>query len=239
MSDVFSTLYAIDVSQNLEKKSDNSDLLYLKWSHAWATVKEKYPEANYKIHRFGEAQLPYVFDPETGYMVFVDVTIENITHSMWLAVMDGANKAMKAEPYTYIVGKGEKQREKTVEAATMIDINKTIMRCLVKCLGMHGLGLSLYYGESMSPEVKKRLEEEAEKEVKRLEELTAANAKIIELGKTFPENDRETVFDVIRKYTADGKKNPNGIRTIEDSKACFEELKKLKTEKENIKEGAN
>jgi hypothetical protein len=45
-----------------------------------------------------------------------------------LPVMDNKNKAMKKQAYTYQTSYGEK----TVEAATMFDINTAIMRCLVK-----------------------------------------------------------------------------------------------------------
>ncbi|HAP8004334.1 TPA: DUF1071 domain-containing protein, partial [Enterococcus faecium] len=48
-----------------------------------------------------------------------------------------------------IVGKIEKR----VEAATMFDINKTIMRCLVKNLAMFGLGLYIFAGEDMPQDV--------------------------------------------------------------------------------------
>ena len=72
-------------------------MTYLPWPYAWSEVKKKYPTATYKIHQFGEKQLPYVFDEGVGYMVFTDVTINELTHTMWLPVMDGANKAMKSE----------------------------------------------------------------------------------------------------------------------------------------------
>jgi hypothetical protein len=39
--------------------------------------------------------------------------------------------------------------KKTVEAATMFDINKTIMRCLVKNIAMFGIGLYIYAGEDL------------------------------------------------------------------------------------------
>ena len=39
--------------------------------------------------------------------------------------------------------------EKTVNAATMFDVNKAIMRCLVKNLAMFGLGLYIYAGEDL------------------------------------------------------------------------------------------
>ena len=45
--------------------------------------------------------------------------------------------------YTYSTRGGDKQ----VEKATMFDVNKTIMRCLVKNLAMFGLGLYIYAGE--------------------------------------------------------------------------------------------
>lgn len=38
-------------------------------------------------------------------MVYTSVTIEGISHEMWLPVLDGANKAMKAVPYTYTTPK--------------------------------------------------------------------------------------------------------------------------------------
>jgi hypothetical protein len=59
--------------------------------------------------------------------------------------MDGANKSMTNKSYTYQTKYGEK----TVEAATMFDINKTLMRCLTKYLAMFGLGLYIYAGEDL------------------------------------------------------------------------------------------
>jgi hypothetical protein len=81
-------------------------------------------------------------------MVMTEVTIEEQTLEMWLPVMDGANKAMKNKPYSYTTRYGEK----SVEAATMFDINKTLMRCLVKNLAMFGMGIYIYAGEDL-PEV--------------------------------------------------------------------------------------
>ena len=143
----FDKLYGINVNEHTEKKND---LTYLSWAWAWAEVKRVYPNATYSIKKF-ENSLPYVYDENSGYMVFTEVTIEGLTYEMWLPVMDGANKAMKSAPYTYKTKYGEK----TVEAATMFDINKTIMRCLVKNLAMFGLGLYIYAGEDL-PEVEEK-----------------------------------------------------------------------------------
>lgn len=142
---VFDTLYSANVNEHTKKvESDyGKPLTYLSWCWAWAEVKKHYPDANYEIEKFNG--LPYVFDELTGYMVYTKVTIEGITHEMWLPVMDSKNKAMKATPYTYQTKKGER----TVEAATMFDINTAIMRCLTKNLAMFGLGLYIYAGEDI------------------------------------------------------------------------------------------
>lgn len=140
---VFEELSKVDLGDHIEKKNG---LSYVSWAFAWAEFKKRYPDATYTVWK-NENNLPYVYDG-LGYMVFTSVTADGQTHEMWLPVMDGNNKAMKAEPYTYKTKYGEK----TVEAATMFDVNKTIMRCLVKNLAMFGLGLYIYAGEDL-PEV--------------------------------------------------------------------------------------
>lgn len=144
----FDVLYAVNVNEHVEKKKE---LSYLSWAYAWAEVKKCYPNANYEIKKFGENNLPYIFDENTGYMVFTSVTIDGVTHDMWLPVMDSANKAMKSKPYTYDT---KFKKGLAVEAATMFDINKSIMRCLVKNLAMFGLGLYIYAGEDLPEEDK-------------------------------------------------------------------------------------
>lgn len=139
-NNIFSILSAINVNDKVEKKEK---LTYLSWTYAWTEICKKYPDANYEIKMFDN--LPYVYDENTGYMVFTSVTIENLTRQMWLPVMDGANKAMKKSPYTYKTKFGDK----TVESATMFDINKTLMRCLTKNLAMFGLGIYIYAGEDL------------------------------------------------------------------------------------------
>ena len=143
--EVFNDLFHVNVNDHTEtKKSGATELTYLSWPYAWAEVKKRYPSAYYSVWK-NDKGLPYVYDENTGYMVYTSVTIEGITHEMWLPVMDGANKAMKSAPYTYKTKYGDK----SVEQASMFDINKTIMRCLVKNLGMFGLGLYIYAGEDL------------------------------------------------------------------------------------------
>ena len=66
-------------------------------------MKKLYPAASYEVKKFNG--LPYVYDPITGFMVYTSVTIEGVSHEMWLPVLDSANKAMKATPYTYTTPK--------------------------------------------------------------------------------------------------------------------------------------
>ena len=149
--EVFATLFALDVNGHKEeRKSGGTSLSYLSWVWAWAETMRRYPDATYEIVTDCNG-LPFFCDPNTGYIVFTKVTINGMTRMMWLPVMDGANKAMKTEPYTYKVKDYRTGGfiDKRVEAATMFDINKAIMRCLVKNLAMFGLGLYIYAGEDL------------------------------------------------------------------------------------------
>jgi len=143
---VFETLVAINVNDHTETKDTGSaKLTYLSWPWAWSEVKRRFPTASYEIIKDPVTHLPYSFDPSTGYMCYTSVTIGDVTHQMWLPVMDSQNRAMRAEPYTIKT----KYKDILVQPATMFDINKTIMRCLVKNLAMFGLGLYIYAGEDL------------------------------------------------------------------------------------------
>lgn len=145
----FNDLRLINVNEHTEKKDG---LTYLSWAWAWDVFKQNRPDAVYEIGKTSEG-LPY-FESDAGAMVYTKVTSNGETHEMWLPVMDGKNKAMKSVPYTYSVRdwKTKQQVEKTVDAFTMFDVNKTLMRCLVKNLAMFGLGLYIYSGEDLPSE---------------------------------------------------------------------------------------
>lgn len=130
----------IDVSKHVEKK-DN--LSYLSWAWAWDEFKQAYPDAYYEVVK-NERGLPY-FEDVCGAMVYTRVTANNQTYEMWLPIMDSRNRAMKREPYSVQTHRGSIQ----INAFTMFDVNKTLMRCLVKNLAMFGLGLYIYAGEDL------------------------------------------------------------------------------------------
>lgn len=144
----FQKLYSL----NLNDKCDNRNgFTYLSWGFAWAEFKKVYPDATYNIIKDPQTHLPYFYDESLGIMVYTEVTAEGQSYEMWLPVMNSANKAMRLQPYTYQVWNNQQRQyeEKKVEAASMFDINKTIMRCLVKNLAMFGLGLYVYIGEDL------------------------------------------------------------------------------------------
>jgi hypothetical protein len=168
------------LSLNLNAKTDvkgqgRNALKYLSWSEAWGEFVKVYPDAVYEVVK-NEKGLPY-FSDESGAMVYVKVSANGLTHEMWLPVMDGANKAMKDKPYTYQVNEyvnGAKTGhmiDKSVDAYTMFDINKTIMRCLTKCLAMFGLGLYIYNNEDMPEAIEEPVKFITKEQLDQLEEL--------------------------------------------------------------------
>jgi len=161
MSDsIFATLSQINVN---DKTKDKNKLTYLSWPFAWGEVKKAFPEAVYTVENHDGK--PYLYDSSLGYLVSTVVTIGDQSIPMSLPVMDGANKAMKAEAYTYDT---KFKKGIVCNAATMFDINKTMMRCLVKNLAMFGLGLYIYAGEDL-PEAPQQSEEDRAASLQKLQ----------------------------------------------------------------------
>ena len=119
MSNVWTTLSAIDVSKNIEKKGN---LSYLSWAYAWGTLMKYYPDASYCYFE------PNI-DQNGTVEVEVELTVDGITRRMWLPVMDNRNKA--------------------VVNPTSRDVSDARMRCLVKCIAMFGLGHYIHAGEDL------------------------------------------------------------------------------------------
>lgn len=136
----FQKLYEVDVNHKTESKNG---LKYLSWAFAWAEFKKVNPNTTYTVDQYDGK--PYLHDEHLGYLVSTEVTVDGLSLPMQLPVMDNKNKAMKSMAYQYKTKRGMND----VEAATMFDINTAIMRCIVKNLAMHGLGLYIYAGEDI------------------------------------------------------------------------------------------
>ena len=145
---MFKALSALNLNDMCEKRGE---LTYLPWSDCMDVLRSAFPSATYRVIKNSEG-LPYFTDPDTGIMVFTEVTIDGVTSECFLPVMDNKNQAMKLVPYTYNVWNCYKKcnEEKSVAAATMFDINKTIWRCLVKNIAIAtGIGLYIYKGDDL------------------------------------------------------------------------------------------
>lgn len=148
LPELFDILYNVDLTDAVEQKGD---LSYLPWARAWAELCKhlsKDDEVSYRII-FNEEGMPYTYDPATGYYVFTEVTINGDSRLMWLPVMDASNRPMKAEAYDFHYMAYGKEKTSRIQPATSTDINRAIMRCLVKNLAMFGLGLRVYNGEDI------------------------------------------------------------------------------------------
>lgn len=202
--EVAKSLRTINLNDKLDTKpvgkNQNRVLRYLPWSVAWDEVLKRYPESTYAVITFDENGhrmengLPYQRMP-IGYLVWTSVTIEGVTHEMWLPVMDGSNNPLMDEPYTVTNKYGS---ETDVPPVTITAVNRSIMRCLVKNLAMFGLGLYIYSNDdtpsdddtSVDPDTGEVSEpEHAHKEVK-APTLEEAYARKLKVGKnTFPMGD--------------------------------------------------
>jgi hypothetical protein len=123
-------LLKVNVNDHTEKKNG---LTYLSWAWAWAKVLEADPQANYEVKMFPHIDnpnitLPYM-DLGGSCFVWVTVTIHGKPMTVQLPVMDYRNKC--------------------IPVPNAFDINTSIMRCLVKGIAMHGLGLYIYAGEDL------------------------------------------------------------------------------------------
>jgi len=166
--EIFKILRQIDVSEHIEKlEQNNITLSYLSWAWAFDTIQQMLP-ISYKVKHFTDMagnEQPYMFDENTGYMVETEMTILGVTKTMWLPVMDSNNRAMKKEAYNVTFKSG---RNVAVQPANMFDVNKTIMRCLVKNVSLFGLGLYIYAGEDLPERPKEYITQDQIDEMKKL-----------------------------------------------------------------------
>ena len=106
--------------------------------------------------------------------------------------------------------------EKTVQTATMFDVNKTIMRCLTKNLAMFGLGLYIYNWEDLPEELweqktEQKVEKKDDEKPRITEEQIIAMKDKVDWIKWFNTKD-ELVAKVREKY----KVSKDSARAIEN-----------------------
>ena len=119
--DVWETLSKVDVSKHTEEKMK---LTYLSWSRMWNLLMQSYPQAQYEFVDFDG--VPYKTLPDGTTEVVTRITIDNLVREMRLPVMDYKNNP--------VVNPHARQ------------VSDNAMRCLVKCVAMFGLGISVFTG---------------------------------------------------------------------------------------------
>lgn len=163
-----SELLKINVSEHTEKKNG---LTYLSWAWAWAEVLKLDPDATWEAVEFNG--FPASFAPDGSALVKTIVTIKGKAKSCWLPVMNHRNQAIK-NPDAF-------------------NINTAIVRCLTKCISMHGLGLYIYAGEDL-PEEDVPL---SQKEVKRMGGLSNIGDDLSQDWKTYLEDTAKLVTELV------------------------------------------
>jgi hypothetical protein len=138
-------LLKINVNDHTEKKNG---LTYLSWAWAWAEALKADPKSTFKVEMFDGSPLMPVGG---SFMVWITVTMFDKPMTCMLPVLDYRNKPI-ATPNSF-------------------DVNTSIMRCLVKAIAMHGLGLYIYAGEDTPPDEVRT--EEPEKKIVKIETPTA------------------------------------------------------------------
>lgn len=202
MSNYFQQLYDIDVWQKTKEKNK---LKYLPWSSAWAEMKERFPDATYRVDR--DENNRFWFDDGRSGWVHIEVTVNGVTHEEYFPIMDHRNAAIAADKIT----------------AT--EANKAVKRGLTKCCADHGLGLYLYEGEELTTDGTRHTKEE--------KELAVARKKLMVFCKEHATDDktRKVMYEIIAKNNG-GNKNPNNVPTVE---LCEKIEKNLKEELEKVK----
>lgn len=131
MSDnYFLELSNVDVTPYIKKKSRFN---YLSWAHAWAELKKRHPDATSKVYE-NDKGWPYFTDGRTCW-VKVSVTVYFIENIELFPILDFKNKSLP------------------LEAVTSFDVNTAIQRALTKAIARHGVGLYIYAGEDLPPDM--------------------------------------------------------------------------------------
>lgn len=124
-------LIKVDTSDHIETKNG---LSYLSWAWAWTAALKADPSANFHVESFtyDDVTLPFMKIGDTA-MVWVSVTMFGQKRTCMLPVMD--------------------HRNKPIPKPDAFQVNTAIMRCLVKAIALHGLGLHIYAGEDFPESV--------------------------------------------------------------------------------------
>jgi len=134
-AEIWTTLSKINVNENIEKKGN---LSYLSWTWAWSKLMEHFPDSYYHFEdrklENGTVEVTCILSIHKG--------DHSVSRHMWLPVMDHKNNSI-INPSSRMVSDAK-------------------MRCLVKAIGIFGLGLYIFAGEDLPAAEKERIRIEME-----------------------------------------------------------------------------
>jgi len=134
-AEIWTTLSKINVNENIEKKGN---LSYLSWTWAWSKLMEHFPDSYYHFEdrklENGTVEVTCILSIHKG--------DQSVSRHMWLPVMDHKNNSI-INPSSRMISDAK-------------------MRCLVKAIGIMGLGLYIFAGEDLPAAEKERMRVEME-----------------------------------------------------------------------------
>lgn len=223
MRDIYQKFSHVDTSRHLRKKESTGGktLSYLSWAKAWDIVLSYFPDAQNDILMFDGK--PYWDMGALGCVVVTAITIRGVRRFMWLPVMDMRNDPIHIDKHKFTrVIKGV-EREFETEALDTSNLNKSLMRCLVKNLAMFGLGINLYNGDDLPDSVRESRKREEDEQA----ELMSWVVRVADIAKQKFASHKAEVQDILIRY-ADGSTNPKDIKDVAACKAAIKELNALK-----------
>ncbi len=178
--EIFAKLSDVDISGFVEKGGPGNKFSFLNWAKAWELLLKEYPDSSYRTFSTQEG-FP-AFEQNGTMMVRTSVTVAGNTLEMWLPVQDEEFHAIKNPDAS--------------------QINRSLMRCLVKNIAMFGLGFSLYtdgFKETVQTETGSSTltPDEIKRVCTALKSLGKSDEEIKNLN--IPSWDRETYLSFIEK----------------------------------------
>ena len=125
---IWSKLNSVTVEKEKKGQFD-----YVSWTDMWQEINTHYPEIQFEFQQFDHpvhGVMDCMIYPNGTASVHSTVTIDGLTHPMWLAITAFNNKAKKDWD--------------------VVDVANTKMRCLTKNISMFGLGSHVYRGEDIA-----------------------------------------------------------------------------------------
>lgn len=180
MTNWYKELSSIDVSEHVREKNG---LKYLSWMWAWTELKTRYPLSYSTIHKTPDGSLVWR-EPKGGH-VETSVTI------VWFE--DGVR--MEHEERNPLPVMDLRNRAIDYENIDSVTVNKSIQRCITKCIAKLGLGAYLYMNEDL-PE-----------SIARAEELKDLIKEVVKKRCSISDKASEKVAELCKK--AEKEANPN------------------------------